>query len=117
MSRETTQQIILVAVALLGLSIAPAAWANPTPQAVTNLTVTKVSDVDYGGELVEIFVSQSVVPGCTYADFYIVRDTNVIKGGLALALSALISSRSLDLYVTGTCDTSGRPLVINISTH
>ena len=117
MNRKTIEQIIVVAGTIIGLSIGPAAQANPPPQTVTNLTVISVSDVDYGGEVIQFVVSQPVVTGCTSADFYSMRDTNIIKGGLAVGMTALITSRSIDLYVTGACDTSGRPLVGSITLH
>jgi hypothetical protein len=81
---------------------------------VTNQTVTSVGDVDYGGEVVAITVSQPVVTGCTYATQYVIRDINVIKGGLAVLIAARLSGNSVNLYVTGDCDTTGQPLVASV---
>jgi hypothetical protein len=89
------------AMAILALSTSPAR-ATPAPQFANGLTVTTVADVDFEAELVEIYVSQPVVTGCTGADYYVVRDTNIIKGSLAIATAALIAGRTIDLYVAGT---------------
>jgi hypothetical protein len=115
MSVRTTTRTI-GAMAILALSTSPAR-ATPTPQFANALTVVTVADVDFGGELVEIYVSQPVVTGCTGADYYVIRDTNIIKGSLAIAMAALIAGRPIDLYVAGTCDTSGEPLVVSVSMH
>jgi len=115
MNIKTTTRLI-GALAILALSASPAR-ATPTPQFANGLTVTTVADVDFGGELVEIYVSQSVVTGCTGADYYVVRDAAIMKGSLAIATAALIAGRTIDLYVTGTCDTSGEPMVASVAIH
>jgi hypothetical protein len=115
MNIKIDQKVIRSVVATLGLVAGYSAWADPTPQTVANQTVTSVSDVDYGGELVQITVSQSVVTGCTYASAYVIRDTNIIKGGLALLIAARLSGISVNLFVTGACDSSGLPLVASVS--
>lgn len=91
------------------IAVAPVALGNPTAQWVTNLTVTSVSDNDYGGEVVQVTVSQGSVLGCTYTDAYEIRDINTTKGSLALLTAAFIAGRPVDLFVSGTCDSTGRP--------
>ena len=66
----------------------------------------------------EITVSTDIVVGCTYAFAYVIRDPNSINGVLALATSALIAGRPVDLYVSGSCDAnSGEPLISQITLH
>jgi hypothetical protein len=113
-TRNTRSNKNYAAVATFGFIAASGAWAGPPPQMVTNQTVTSVGDVDYGGEVVAITVSQPVVTGCTYATQYVIRDINVIKGGLAVLIAARLSGNSVNLYVTGDCDTTGQPLVASV---
>ena len=103
--------------ALLGvvqLAEPRAALADPAAQWVTNVTVTSVSDVDYGGEVVQVTISQGVLSGCTYADAYEIRDANTIKGSLALLTAAYVDGQPVSLFVSGTCDSTGRPNVTGV---
>jgi hypothetical protein len=100
--------------ALMGallIMAAPVALGDPTAQWVMNQTITSVTDNDYGGEVVQVTVSQTVVPGCTDATAYEIRDANTIKGSLALLTAAYITGQSVNLFITGTCDSSGNPNV------
>jgi hypothetical protein len=97
---------------------ASGAWATPSPQFVTNVTLTQVADSDSGGEVVVFTVSQPVLAGCPSSGGYVVRDPNVLKGALALLMTALVASRSVDFYLDGTCDsTTGMPNVIQVTVH
>jgi hypothetical protein len=117
MNRKTVPIVISLIVAVLCLSGEPDAWATPTAAWVTNLIPIAVTDGDYAGEVVQITMSVSTVSGCPQNDFYAVRDTNIIRGALALATAALVSGRQLDLFVSGSCDSNGRPLVTNVTMH
>jgi hypothetical protein len=117
MKTKRTQQIACFFAAALGLVAGYAASADPTPQIVSNQTVTSVSDVDYGGEMVSFTVSQPVVTGCTYTNQYAIRDTNIMKGALALLIVARLSGNSVNFYVTGACDSSGVPLVASVTVN
>lgn len=103
---------VLMGAALI--AAAPVALGDPTAQLVTNLTVTSVIDTDYGGEVVQVAVSQGVVSGCTYTDAYDITDANIIKGSLALLTAALISGQPVNLFVSGACDSAGRPIVSSV---
>jgi len=117
MNTKGSQQITRSVAAALGLVTGYAALADPTPQVVTNQTVTSVSDVDYGGEVVSFTVSQPVVTGCTYTNQYAIRDTNIMKGALALLIVARLAGNSVNFYVTGACDSSGVPLVASVTVN
>lgn len=90
------------------------ASADPAPQWVTGLTVTSVADVDYNGELVQVFVAQGVVSGCTYSDAYDIQDPYILKGSLALLTTAMVAGRQVTMWVTGASDSAGRPLISNV---
>jgi hypothetical protein len=109
--------ITVISLVIAALSLSPPVLADPTPAWVYSLTPTAVQDTDYNGEVVEITVVGGTVAGCSLADFYVLRDTVSIHGGLSLAISALVASRELDLFVTGACDTTGRPLISSVTMH
>jgi hypothetical protein len=106
---------IFLGIAVLSLPLP--VLADPTPAWVNSLTPTFVQDTDYNGEAVEITVVGGTVAGCSLTDFYVLRDTATIHGGLSLAIAALVASRKLDLYVTGACDPTGRPLISCVTMH
>jgi hypothetical protein len=106
-----------ISFAIAVLSISPPVLADPTPAWVYSLTPTSVQDTDYNGEAVEITVVGGTVAGCSLTDFYVLRDTVSIHGGLSLAITALVASRELDLFVTGACDPTGRPLISSVTMH
>jgi hypothetical protein len=99
------------------LSITATAQAQITPQTLYNVTLTAVAEVDYGGEEVSLNISQGILPGCPVATAYIIRDANIIKGGLAVAMAAFLAGRQVDLYVTGSCDIGGNPLIASVNVH
>ena len=72
-----------------------------------------------GGEVVLLTVSEVVDnPGhCTNPTGYALRDAATLKGSLALLTSALVTSRQVDLFVTGTCDATGMPSVVGVILH
>jgi hypothetical protein len=115
MNTNVNFSITSLAIAILTLS--SPALADPTAAWVTSLTATAVQDADYEGEVVEITVAGGTVTGCSLADFYVIRDTAIIHGSLSLAMAALIADRQLDLFVTGACDPTGRPLVGAVNMH
>lgn len=117
---KSQKQILIrniVAAVALFISAHPSVWATPTAQYVTGLTVTAVSVDDWSGEVLDISVEQTVVAGCAAATGYVVRDSAVINGSLALVMSALLAGRTIDVYVSGTCDASGNPNVVQVIMH
>jgi hypothetical protein len=103
-----------LAVASLLTAYSAVASADPAAQWVTGVTVTSVADVDYNGELVQVFIAQAVVSGCTYSDAYDIQDPYILKGSLALLTTALVAGRQVTMWVTGACDSAGRPLISNV---
>jgi hypothetical protein len=117
MHMDIKANVASISLAIACLSLSRPVLADPTPAWVYSLTPTAVQDTDYNGEIVEITVIGGTVAGCTLTDFYVLRDTVSIHGGLSLAISALVASRELDLFVTGACDTTGRPLISSVTMH
>jgi hypothetical protein len=81
-----------------------------------SVTVTTLGENNVGGEIVQFTVSEVVDnPGhCPDATGYAIRDPATLKGSLALLSSAMVASRHIDIFVTGTCDATGMPNVIGI---
>lgn len=66
------------------------------------------------GAFVQILTSGTIVnpAGCSSADSYMIYDTELVHGALAISLTAVASARQIRLYVTDSCDTAtGRPVV------
>ncbi len=115
--RAISIKLVAASAAVVSLLLTATSGAQITPQSVSNLTPTAVSDVDYGGELISITVSQAVLPGCPQSTAYVIRDAAIIKGGLAVAMAALVAGKQLDLFLTGACDSGGNLLVGAITMH
>jgi hypothetical protein len=98
------------AIGVLALLAAPAAQASGW---TAGLTLHMVADSDYQGEVVQFSVDQPIdnSAGCQNTDTYILRNPNTIKGGLALLTAAFLAGRQVSVFVSGTCDASGRPNV------
>lgn len=95
------------------------AIAAPTAQFVSGVTVTSVGSTDFGSsEFTFLTVSSPVVAGCTHSDYYMIRDPVGINPYLAIATSALVAGRTIDIYVAGTCDSAtGEPIISQIVMH
>ena len=99
------------AVGMFTQSIALAAgWSRAI--SLTSLTVNNIC-----GEVVQFSVNEVVEnPGhCTDPTGYAIRDSATVRSSLALLTSAFMIGKQVDLYVTGTCDQSGMPLVIGVT--
>ena len=81
------------------------------------ITITTLTENNIGGEVVQFTVSEVVDnPGhCTDPTGYAIRDPATLRGSLALLTSAFMTGKQVDLYVTGTCDQSGMPIVIGVT--
>jgi hypothetical protein len=108
--------IRLIAIVTTTLCLNPLAEASGWSR---NLTVTSVGDNDISGEVVQITVNEIVDnPGhCANSTGYAIRNAATLKGSLALLSSAFVAGRLIDLFVTGTCDATGMPLVIGVILH
>jgi hypothetical protein len=81
------------------------------------ITITTLTDNDIDGEVVQFTVNEVVDnPGhCADSTGYAIRDPNTLRGSLALLMSAFVTGKQVDLFVTGTCDKSGMPAVTGVT--
>jgi hypothetical protein len=81
-----------------------------------SVTVTSLGENNVGGEVVQFTVSEVVDNSghCPNITAYTIRDSATLRGSLALLTSAMVAGRQIDLFVTGTCDTTGMPNVIGV---
>ena len=81
-----------------------------------SVTITSLGENNVNGEVVQFTVNEVVDnPGhCPDKTGYAIRDPATLRGSLALLTSALLTQRQVDLFVTGTCDTTGMPNVIGV---
>lgn len=103
-----------ISMAVFGFSFASQTWAAGWTADVTPVAITHSL---YAGEIVQVDIAEAMdnSAGCSVADFYVIRDAAHVKGALALLTAALISGRKLKLFVTGTCDATGRPNVVGVT--
>lgn len=106
----------VVAIIAMSLSLQPVAWASGWSRA---LTVTSIAEINVGGEVILVSVGELVdnTGHCATPIGYAIRDSATLKGSLALLTSALVAGRQVNLFVTGTCDATGRPSVIGVTLH
>jgi hypothetical protein len=98
------------------LFLQSAAWASGWSR---GLTVTSVGELNVGGEVVLLTVSEIVdnAAHCANPSGYALRDAATLKASTALLTSALVAGRQVDLFVTGSCDATGRPNVVGVTLH
>jgi hypothetical protein len=88
----------------------PAGW-------IRSLTITTISDNNVDGEVVQFTVNEVVDNSAHCADStgYAIRDPNTLRGSLALLMSAFVTGKQVDLFVTGSCDKTGMPAVSGVT--
>jgi hypothetical protein len=82
-----------------------------------SVTITSLSENNVNGEVVQFTVNEVVDNSghCPDKTGYAIRDPATLRGSLALLTSALVAQRQIDLFVTGTCDSTGMPNVIGVT--
>jgi hypothetical protein len=105
--------------AVLSMSLTTIARATPTPQTISGLSIVTLGTTDFGsGEITVFTVNQAVVAGCTNNAQYVVRDPNMINAVLAILTSSLVAGRTVDIFVSGACDSAtGEPLISSVTLH
>jgi hypothetical protein len=80
------------------------------------LTVTSVGENNVGGKVVQFTVNEEIDRSVRCPDLtgYGIRDSVTLKGSLSLLLMAMASARKVDVFLTGTCDTTGMPIVLGV---
>lgn len=81
-----------------------------------SLAVGSLVDTDNSGEVVNIVPAAGwgIAAGCVYTDLYVMRDPAVIHSALALLTTAMVMGWQVEVLTSGTCDLSGRPLVVGV---
>ena len=106
------------AVMVLGVGVAAFTRAVALPAGwIRAITITTISDNDIDGQIVQFTVNEVVDnPGhCGDSTGYAIRDPNTLRGSLALLMSAFVTGKQVDLFVTGGCDKTGMPAVSGVT--
>jgi hypothetical protein len=108
--------VLLIAAAVFGVVSGPVAWATGWQ---TNATLTSVASTNYGGEIVTFTINGQYdnSGGCPAPTAYTIRDAASLHGELAVLMAAFVSGRTVNIYVTGSCDSTGNPSVVGVSIH
>jgi hypothetical protein len=116
--RRAMKQHLSAAIALITVTVSLQSVASASGWS-RGLTVTSLEENNVGGEVVKLTVGEIVDNSghCTNATGYAIRDSVTLRGSLALLTSALIAGKTVDLFVTGTCDATGMPNVIGVILH
>ena len=111
MKTFVTAMILCIAVAVYTEAIAlPLGW-------IRSITITTISVNDIDGEVVQ-FTANEVVENpahCADSTGYAIRDPNTLRSSLALLMSAFVTGKQVDLFVTGGCDKTGMPAVSGVT--
>jgi hypothetical protein len=97
----------------------PCQFASAAGGWIRDLTVTSIGENDIGGEVVQFTVREEISNSVRCPDLsgYAIRDPATLRGALALLMSSLVAQHKVDLFLTGTCDSTGMPGVIGVVIH
>ena len=89
---------------------APSGW-------IRAITIATIADNDIDGEVVQLAVTEVVdnPAHCADSTGYAIRDPNTLRSSLALLMSAFVTGKQVDLFVTGSCDKTGMPAVSGVT--
>ena len=84
---------------------------------IRSITIATISDNDIDGEVVQITVNEVVdnPAHCADSTGYAIRDPNTLRSSLALLMSAFVTGKQVDIFVTGGCDKTGMPAVSGVA--
>lgn len=93
----------------------PRAWAAGWQ----SVSLLSVAASNYGGAIVTFQISGTYdnSGNCSVPTAYTIRDAASLNMELAVLTAAFISGRSVNVYVTGSCDSDGNPNVVGVSIH
>lgn len=107
-----------VTVMMMGIGVAAFTRAVALPSGwIRSITVTSISDNDIDGEVVQLTVNEVVdnPAHCADSTGYALRNPNTLRSSLALLVSAFVTGKQVDLFVTGGCDKTGMPAVSGVT--
>jgi hypothetical protein len=105
-------------VALMMMGLGAVTQAVPLPSGwIRSITIATISDNDIDGEVVLLTVNEVVdnPAHCADSTGYAIRDPNTLRSSLALLMSAFVTGKQVDLFVTGSCDKTGMPAVSGVT--
>jgi hypothetical protein len=108
----------VTAMMMLGIGVGAFTRAVALPSGwIRSITITTISDNDIDGEVVQFTVNEVVdnPAHCADSTGYAIRDPNTLRGSLALLMSAFVTGKQVDLFVTGGCDKTGMPAVSGVT--
>ena len=107
---------IYVAIMLMGVGAFTQAVALPSGW-IRSIIIATISDSDIDGEVVQLTVNEVVdnPAHCPDSTGYALRNPNTIRSSLALLMSAFVTGKQVDLFVTGSCDKTGMPAVSGVT--
>jgi hypothetical protein len=107
---------IFVALMVMGVGAFTQVVALPSGW-IRSMTIATISDNDIDGEVVQLTVSEVVdnPAHCADSTGYAIRDPNTLRSSLALLMSAFVTGKQVDLFVTGICDKTGMPAVSGVT--
>jgi hypothetical protein len=107
---------IYVALMVMGVGAITQAVALPSAW-IRSITITTISDSDIDGEVVQLTVNDVIdnPAHCSDSTGYAIRDPNTLRSSLALLMSAFVTGKQVDLFVTGSCDKTGMPAVSGVT--
>ncbi len=104
----------LTAISITG-AIAQPAWADQWTAALTPTTAS-AQNLNNSLEVYVTTVETTVNPAnCAATDGYVVIDQTIAKESLAIALSAIVGSRHIELYLSSTQCAQNRPMVLDFT--
>ncbi len=107
---------IFVALMVMGVGAFTQAVALPSGW-IRSITIATISDNDIDGEVVQLTVNEVVdnPAHCADSTGYAIRDPNTLRSSLALLMSAFVTGKQVDLFITGSCDKTGMPAVSGVT--
>jgi hypothetical protein len=111
---RNTIKFVAIVSAIIGIQ--PAAMASGW---MRGLDITSLGENNLGGEVVQFTVREEIDSSvrCPDVTGYAIRDSATLRGSLALLTAAMVAQRKVDLFLTGTCDATGMPIVIGVILH
>jgi ribosomal protein S6E (S10) len=107
-----------VTLMMMGVGVVAFTRAVALPSGwIRSIMITTISDNDVDGEVVQLTVNEVVDNSahCPDSTGYAIRDPNTLRSSLALLMSAFVTGKQVDLFLTGGCDKSGMPAVSGVT--
>jgi hypothetical protein len=99
---------------VVGIFLSQSAWCDQQTAALTP-TAAQIENIGGVTSLYLTTTQPAVNPaGCTATDAYIVIDPKILDEVLAMSLTAITTSRTIAIVVSGSQCSSARPVVLSL---